>query len=143
MSVYAITIPCFAQMLQSLMTLLSKGEAPGRALGFDPQNLLDARLAPDMHTLARQVELSCTQAQEAVSRLTRQARLRPATPADMAAARAPVNDTLLILAAADRSLIDASAQQPVPVTLTDGLTFDMTGHEYAVNRATPQFSFTW
>jgi hypothetical protein len=31
----------------------------------------------------------------------------------------------------------------VPVTLADGLTFDMTGHEYAVNRATPQFSFTW
>jgi hypothetical protein len=57
--------------------------------------------------------------------------------------QAPVNDTLLILAAADRSLIDASAQQPVPVTLADGLTFDMTGHEYAVNRATPQFSFTW
>ena len=129
MSVYAITIPCFAQMLQSLMTLLSKGEARARALGFDPQNLLDARLAPDMHTLARQVELSCTQAQEAVCRLTRQALPRLATPADMAAA--------------DRSLIDASAQQPVPVTLADGLTFDMTGHEYAVNWATPQFSFTW
>lgn len=129
MSVYAITIPCFAQMLQSLMTLLSKGEARARALGFDPQNLLDARLAPDMHTLARQVELSSTQAQEAVCRLTRQALPRLATPADMGAA--------------DRSLIDASALQPVPVTLADGLTFDMTGHEYAVNWATPQFSFTW
>lgn len=129
MSVYAITIPCFAQMLQSLMTLLSKGEARARALGFDPQNLLDARLAPDMHTLARQVELSSTQAQEAVRWLTRQALPRLATPADMAAA--------------DRSLIDASALQPVPVTLADGLTFDMTGHEYAVNWATPQFSFTW
>ena len=143
MSVYAITIPCFAQMLQSLMTLLSKGEERARALGCDPQNLLDARLAPDMHTLARQVELSCTQAQEAVSRMTRQALARLATPADMAAARALINDTLLILAAADRSLIDASAQQPVPVTMADGLTFDMTGHEYAVNWATPQFSFTW
>ena len=50
MSVYAITIPCFAQMLQSLMTLLSKGDERARALGFAPQNLLDARLAPDMHT---------------------------------------------------------------------------------------------
>lgn len=143
MSVYAITIPCFAQMLQSLMTLLSKGDERARALGFAPQNLLDARLAPDMHTLARQVELSRTQAQEAVCRLTRQALPRLATPADMGAARAPVNDTLLILAAADRSLIDASALQPVPVPRADGLTFDMTGHEYAVNRATPQFSFTW
>ncbi len=29
------------------------------------------------------------------------------------------------------------------VTQADGLGFEMTGHEYAVNWATPQFSFTW
>ena len=51
MSVYAMTIPCFAQMLRSLSTLLSKGEERAQALGFEVQHLLDARLAPDMHTL--------------------------------------------------------------------------------------------
>lgn len=141
MSLYAITIPCFAQMLQSLTTLLSKGEERAQALGFDAQNLLDARLAPDMHSLARQVEFSCTQAQEAACRLTRQALPRLDTPANMAAAKALVADTLLILGATDRALLDASAQQTVSITLADGLTFDMTGHEYAVNWATPQFYF--
>lgn len=141
MSVYAITIPCFAQMLRSLDTLLNKGEAHAQALDFDPQNLLDARLAPDMHTLARQVEFSCTQAQEAVCRLTRQALPRLATPANLAAARALIAATLAILAAADRALVDAGAQQTVSITLADGLSFDMTGHEYAVNWATPQFYF--
>lgn len=58
MSLYAVTLPCFAQMLRSLTTLLAKGEEHARARGFDAQNLLDARLAPDMHTLARQVELA-------------------------------------------------------------------------------------
>lgn len=52
MSVYAVTIPCFAQMLRSLTTLLIKGEERVQALGFDAQHLLDVRLAPDMHTLA-------------------------------------------------------------------------------------------
>ena len=141
MSVYAVIIPCFAQMLRSLNTLLNKGEEHAQALGFDVQNLLDARLAPDMHTLARQVEFSCTQAQEAVCRLSGQALPRLATPTDMAAARTLIAQTLAVLAAADRAVIDASAQQPVPVTLADGLTFDMTGHEYAVNWATPQFYF--
>ncbi|MBW3501006.1 MULTISPECIES: DUF1993 family protein [unclassified Janthinobacterium] len=56
MSVYGITIPGFAQMPRSLTTLLAKGEERAQALGFDAKNLLDARLAPDMHTLARQVE---------------------------------------------------------------------------------------
>ena len=88
MSVYAITIPCFAQMLRSLTTLLAKGEERAQALGFDPQNLLVSRLAPDMHTLARQVEFTCTQAQEAVCRLTRQALPQLATPANMRQARA-------------------------------------------------------
>ena len=88
MSVYAVTIPCFAQMLRSLTTLLAKGEERAQALGFDPQNLLDARLAPDLHTLARQVEFTCTQAQEAVCRLTRQALPQLATLANMREARA-------------------------------------------------------
>ncbi|MEF2267497.1 DUF1993 family protein [Janthinobacterium sp. LS2A] len=83
MSVYAVTIPCFAQMLRSLTTLLAKGEERAQALGFYAQNLLDARLAPDMHTLARQVEFSCTQAQEAVCRLTQQALPQLATPANL------------------------------------------------------------
>jgi hypothetical protein len=141
MSLYAITIPCFAQMLQSLLTLLNKGEEHAQARGFDAHKLLDARLAPDMHTLARQVEFTCTQAQEAVCRLTRQTVPTLATPANMAAAKALIDDTLVILAATDRTHIDASAQQPVSIALTGGLTFDMTGHEYAVNWATPQFYF--
>lgn len=141
MSVYAITIPCFAQMLRSLSTLLSKGEERAQALGYEVQNLLDARLAPDMHTLARQVEFTCTQAQEAVCRLTQKALPRLATPADMRQAKALIEDTLAMLAAADRALIDDSAQQPVSTTLAGGLSFDMTGLEYALNWATPQFYF--
>ncbi len=54
MSTYVITVPCFAQMLRSLKGLLSKGEAHAGELGYDPRNLLSARLAPDMHTLATQ-----------------------------------------------------------------------------------------
>ena len=141
MSVYAITIPCYAQMLRSLSTMLAKGEERALALGFDPQNLLDARLAPDMHKLARQVEFVCTQAQEAVCRLTQQALPKLATPENMPAAKALIAVTLAKLAGADQASIDDGAEQQVSITLADGLVFDMTGQEYAVNWATPQFYF--
>ena len=141
MSVYAITIPCFAQMLRALATLLIKGRERAQALGFDPQNLLDARLAPDMHTLARQVEFTCTQAQEALCRLTQQALPQLATPANMPQAKALIDDTLAMLAAADRAVIDAGADRQVSITLAGGLSFDMTALEYALNWATPQFYF--
>ncbi|WP_218963617.1 DUF1993 family protein [Janthinobacterium sp. BJB304] len=94
-----------------------------------------------MHTLARQVEFTCTQAQEAVCRLTRQALPQVATPASMTEAKALIAHTLDLLAAADRTAIDNSAQQQVSITLAGGLSFDMTGLEYALNWATPQFYF--
>ena len=52
MLTYAATIPCFSQMLNTLKGLLAKGNEHASALGYDPQNLLDSRLAPDMHHLA-------------------------------------------------------------------------------------------
>jgi len=38
----------------------------------DPSALVNARLAPDMYTLAQQVQLACDQARDATARLTGQ-----------------------------------------------------------------------
>ncbi|MCP3751622.1 DUF1993 family protein [Pseudomonas sp. SBB6] len=141
MSVYSVTIPCFAQMLRSLSTLLSKGEACAGERGYDPQILLEARLAADMHTLARQVQYACTQALEAVQRLTQQPLEALATPENMAAAQALIERTLVTLATVDRAQVEAGAQRPIAIELANGITFDMTGNEYAVNWVTPQFYF--
>ncbi|MGC6371874.1 DUF1993 domain-containing protein [Pseudomonas sp. K2I15] len=141
MSIYAITVPCFAQMLRSLKGLLSKGESHAHELGYDPQNLLNARLAPDMHPLATQIRFACTQAQEAIQRLTHQPLPALSTPTTLDEARGLIEQTLQTLATADRTLIDASSGRPVAIELPDGIIFDMTAHEYAVNWALPQFYF--
>nr|BFD41271.1 DUF1993 domain-containing protein [Pseudomonas sp. FFPRI_1] len=141
MSIYAVTVPCFAQMLRALSTLLAKGEERARELGFDPQNLLDARLAPDMHNLAAQVRFTCTQAREAVQRLSGQPVTTLAAPASMAEAKVLIESTLTFLAAADRRLIDSSDRRAVAIELPNAIVFDMTGEEYALNWATPQFYF--
>lgn len=141
MSVYNTTVPCFAQMLNSLKGLLAKGQTHAAALAFDPQNLLDSRLAPDMHTLATQVRYACTQAGEAVDRLSGHAVSTLETPASMSDAVALIDQTLANLAAADRSLIERRAQESIAIELPGGIAFEMTGDEYAANWATPQFYF--
>ncbi|MEX5341312.1 DUF1993 family protein [Pseudomonas sp. I2] len=141
MSIYAITIPCFAQMLRSLSALLSKGETCARDRGYDPVILLESRLAPDMHNLARQVQFACVQAQEAVQRLTRQPLESLSPPEDMASAKALIERTLRILDTADAATVDAAAELQIAIELPNSITFDMTGSEYAVNWVTPQFYF--
>ncbi|UCZ86185.1 DUF1993 domain-containing protein [Pseudomonas sp. L5B5] len=141
MSIHAVTVTCFAQMLRALQTLLTKGEEYAQARGHDPQNLLDARLAPDMYDLAAQVRFTCTQAREAVERLSGQPVTTLPAPASMAEAQALIHQTLAFLAGADRQLIDDSGQRAVAIELPNAITFDMTGEEYARNWATPQFYF--
>ncbi|AZC23975.1 DUF1993 domain-containing protein [Pseudomonas sessilinigenes] len=141
MSIHAVTVTCFAQMLHTLETLLAKGEEHARKLGFDPQNLLDARLAPDMYDLAAQVRFTCTQAREAVERLSGQSVSTLPTPANMAEAKALIRQTVAFLADADGRLIDDSGARAVAIELPNAIAFDMTGEEYARNWATPQFYF--
>ncbi|NNA65889.1 DUF1993 domain-containing protein [Pseudomonas gessardii] len=141
MSVYSITIPCFAQMLRALASLLSKGQASALERGYDPEILLGARLAPDMPDLARQIQYACTQAQEAVQRLTRQPVLLLTPPESLAAAQVLIEHTLAILDAADRAQIEEGAGREIAIELPNDMAFDMTGSEYAVNWAIPQFYF--
>ncbi|WP_047336397.1 DUF1993 domain-containing protein [Pseudomonas protegens] len=141
MSIYTLTVPCFAQMLRALEGFLAKGEEQARERGFEPQVLLQSRLAPDMYDLAAQVRFACTQAREAVQRLSGQPVTALQAPTGMAEARALIEDTLAFLAAADRELIDSSGQRAIAIELQNGVAFDMNGEEFARNWATPQFYF--
>ncbi|MFP2959406.1 DUF1993 family protein [Myxococcus sp. 1LA] len=141
MSVYEVTVPCFAQMLRALVGFLKKGEARARELGFDPKNLLQSRLAPDMFPLANQVQFACTQAQQAVLRLCQHPLPALEAPVDMEQAYALIERTLQLLSSADKARIEEGAQRPLSIELPGGMVFDMTGSEYALNWATPQFYF--
>lgn len=141
MLTYAATIPCFTQMLKTLKGLLAKGNEHASTLGYNPQNLLDSRLAPDMHHLAAQIRYSCTQAWDAVDRLSGQPVSALETPASMDEAVALIDKTLQVLAGADRELIERRAEDLIVIKLPGDITFEMTGDEYAVNWATPQFYF--
>jgi len=68
-TVQAATVDVFANSLNSLSTLLEKGLANAAARKFEPSVLFNARLAPDMFSLSRQVQIACDLAKNSVSRL--------------------------------------------------------------------------
>lgn len=69
-SLYDQSIPLFEQMLGSLSAILYKAEKFVAARGFDAANLLNARLAPDMFALTRQVQIACDAAKFAAARIS-------------------------------------------------------------------------
>jgi len=65
-SMHTTAVDSFVPMLESLSAILDKGAAHAKDKKLD---LVSARLAPDMYTLAQQVQLACDQAKDGVSRL--------------------------------------------------------------------------
>jgi uncharacterized protein len=71
-SIRSMATETFVPMLQSLSNILDKGAEHARASKSDSAALINARLAPDMYTLAQQVQIACDQAKDATARLTGQ-----------------------------------------------------------------------
>ena len=69
-TIHSMAIETFVPMLRSLSNLLDKGAEHARANKSDPSALVNARLAPDMYTLAQQVQLACHQVIDATARLS-------------------------------------------------------------------------
>jgi uncharacterized protein len=68
-SMYAASVPVLEQMLGSLAAILRKAEAHATERKIEPDALLQARLAPDMFPLTRQVEIACDFARGIPARL--------------------------------------------------------------------------
>src|SRR3546814_885292 len=58
LSMYQASVPVFIRVLGNLSGILDKAAAYAAAKKIDPAGLIDARLAPDMLALARQVQIA-------------------------------------------------------------------------------------
>jgi uncharacterized protein len=68
-SLYQVSIPVFIRILTNLSALLDKGAAHAEAKKYDPSVLVNARLAPDMFPLARQIQVASDSAKGLAARL--------------------------------------------------------------------------
>jgi hypothetical protein len=69
LDLYQASVPAYIQILTSLTACLKKAEAYAEVKKFDPSVLVQARLAPDMFPLSRQIQIATDQAKGAAARL--------------------------------------------------------------------------
>ena len=69
-SMYQTSVPVFLHGLGTLTHILRKGEAHAHETGADPASYVDARLAPDMLTLAGQIQRASDTSKFALERLS-------------------------------------------------------------------------
>jgi hypothetical protein len=145
-----LIVPTYVQMLGTLSAWLAKAEAQRPASGAE--ELLAARLAPDMFPLATQVRFACRQAQEGVFRLRKQdfppslqtlldeGRNGGEQPGTLAGAQARIAETLAVVKASAAGIaIDPATM--IAHALPNGMTLDLTAEQYARDWALPQFYF--
>ena len=139
-SVRSMAIDSFAPMLDTLSTLLDQGAEYCGAQGEDLQALLDARLAPDMYPLSRQVQLACHHAEDAVARLTEQA---PPPNGDnghtLDRLKQRIKEASDYVRAAGAAQFNEERQLGMP--LSDQLRLEMKGFEFLRDWALPHFYF--
>ncbi|HWU80063.1 MAG TPA: DUF1993 domain-containing protein [Caulobacter sp.] len=142
MDLHALVVPTYVQMLKGLGNQLTKGEAYAAELGLAAEDLLGARLAPDMFPLSTQVRLVCTQASDVLRHLTGADSFAPTEDAtDLAGLRAQLADAVARMEATSASAFEGVAEKTIELKLPNGIVFDMTGGPFVRDWALPQFYF--
>lgn len=141
LSMYQVSIPVFVRGLGVLTTLLDKAAAHAREQGIDPATLVEARLAPDMMTLAAQIQRASDTSKLAAERLTGRASPRfEDTERTLLELQQRIAATVAYLTTIDDVAMADSEQRSV--TLNFGSfkpTF--TGQQYLLTFALPNFFF--
>ena len=141
-SLYDITVEAFTPMLRTLSTLLDKGAEHAKAKGFDPAVLVNARLAPDMFPLSRQVQIACDQAKNAAARLRGQE--PPVFPDDETTIdqlRARIERTLEYMATAKAAEFEGGEDRDIVMPLRGDMVLEVKGLGFARDWTIPHFYF--
>jgi len=129
----------FVPMLESLTEWLDRGVAHASS---NDRSLADARLAPDMYTLAQQVQLACHHATDAVARLTGNA---PATmegpDTTLAGAKAQIDRTLARRRDVSPADFDGADERDCSIPIGNGMAIVMDGLSFLRACALPHFHF--
>jgi hypothetical protein len=141
-SVGTMAVETFMPMLRTLSTLLDKGAEHATAKAFDPAVLVNARLAPNMYSLAQQVQLACDYAKDGTARLM--GGQPPHVESDertLDALKARIAKTVEYLATASAAASEGTEDRDIVLPLGDNLVLEMKGFQYLRDWVLPHFYF--
>jgi hypothetical protein len=138
---YQGSAQAFTHNLKNLSAILKVAAANARARGIDPAVLLGARLAPDMHSLTRQVQMMSDNAKGCCARL---AGVQPPafedTEATFAELEARIKRTLDFIRSLKPAQFAGSESRAIVMKMPIG-TLSFSGADYLNGWALPNFYF--
>ena len=141
-SMSSASLPIFRTMLGNLSHLLEKGLAHAQARRFDPQVLVNARLAPDMLPFSRQVQIACDAAKNGVARLSGvEAPRFEDNETSFEELRARIAKTLAWLETVPADKLDGTEDKDITFPVGRDATRTMKGEAYLKHWALPNFFF--
>jgi uncharacterized protein len=121
MSEIHATVVQLSKMLQNLDTWLVKATEYAKEKNFDPNVLVDARLAPDMYPLSRQVQSACDSSKFLASRLSgKEPPKHEDTERTIEELRARIQTVRTYLAGYSEKDFETSASRIVPLPFRPG-----------------------
>lgn len=141
LSMYQASIPVLVRQLEILSTILKKAEAHAEAKKINPEVFLNARLAPDMYPLSRQVQIAGDMVKGCAARLSGQA--VPSfedTEKTFPELQARLAKTIAFAKSVNASQIDGSEERKV-VLKTGGKETEFLGQPYLLYFVIPNVYF--
>jgi uncharacterized protein len=140
-SMHTMVVDQCAHMLGNLTKLLDKGAAYAEAKKFDSTVLVNARLAPDMFPLNRQVQVACDMVKNGLARLAGQ---DPPKFEDnektIDELKARIAKTLDYIKSVPASALEGAEDRDIKIPLRDR-TMEMKGLPYVRQWVLPNFYF--
>jgi hypothetical protein len=141
LSMYQASIPVLTRALGILATLLDKAAAHAEARKIDPAVFINARLAPDMFSLARQVQSASDAAKGCGARLAGvEVPSFPDTETSFPELKARIDKTVAFLETLKPAQIDGSEERTITLKL-GGREIGFTGQRFLLTFSLPNFFF--
>lgn len=139
---HTTSVPVFKQILNSLDAILSKAEEHANAKKIDTSVFLQARLAPDMFPLIRQVQIAADFAKGVSARLAGvEVPEFEDTEVSFSELRARLAKTLAFIDGLDASLFDGSETREIVLRPGTPKEKKLSGSAYLLGYGLPQFFF--
>jgi hypothetical protein len=141
-SMYSASVPVFKNMLGNLSHFLDKAQAHAEARKFDPQVLVESRLAPDMLPFKRQVQIACDAAKNGLARMAGvEAPKFEDNEATLAELKERIRKTLDFLDSVPRAKVDGCEDKDITFPAGRDVTRTLKGEAYLLNVALPNLFF--
>jgi uncharacterized protein len=141
LSMYQASIPVFEKQLGNLSTILKKAEEHALARKIEPEIFINARLAPDMFPLARQVQIATDGAKGCAARLAGvEVPSYPDTEKTFPELQARIAKTIAFVKTLSPKQIDGSEERKVTLKLR-GQDTTFLGQAYLLNFVLPNLYF--